>query len=509
MKSPNKPRGPKRPSSHGEPYTGTKAETPETAKGEPTAARHVEGPGAEVMEGRSPTKGNAGQQNARRTQCRVSASNALDRVREAARSDKETRFTSLFHHITVDALRDAFLSLKRGAAAGSDGVTWQQYAQGREDNLNDLHERLRRGAYRARPSRRVFISKADGRQRPLGIASLEDKVVQRAVADVLNVIYEVDFLGFSYGFRKGCSQHNALDALYVGLQSRKVNWVLDADIRGFFDSIDHGWLIKFVEHRIADKRILRLIQKWLKAGVLDDGRRTESVKGTPQGATISPLLANVYLHYVLDLWAQRWRKKRAHGDVIIVRYADDFIVGFQHQTDAEQFRRDLEERLRRFSLELHPDKTRLIRFGRFAARQRRQRGEGKPETFEFLGFTHVCSRGRTGDYFVLRRLTVAKRMNAKLREVKRELMRRRHQSIPEQGKWLGSVVRGYLGYHAVPLNTQRMKRFRQEVVRHWRRALSRRSQKDRPTWPRMNRLAKRWIPPARIQHPWPQRRLRV
>lgn len=507
-KSPNKLRHRRRAHDHGEPYAGTKAATLDTAKGEPTAMRD-ECAGAEAMEGRGPTKGNADEQNAHRTQRRIGAPSALDRVREAARRDRKARFTALFHHVTIDALRDAFFSLKKRAAPGVDRVTWEQYAVSLEERLKDLHGRLHHGAYRAKPSRRVAIPKADGRQRLLGIASLEDKIVQRAVVEVMNAIYEVDFLGFSYGFRTGRSQHNALDALYIGIQSRKVNWVLDADVRGFFDAVDHAWLIKFVEHRIADKRIVRLIQKWLSAGVLDDGKWTQSIEGTPQGATASPLLANIYLHYVLDLWAHRWRKKRAHGDMIIVRYADDFVIGFQHQADAEQFRRDLVARLREFSLELHPDKTRLIRFGRFAAQQRAARGEGKPETFDFLGFTHVCSEGRVKGYFVLRRLTVAKRMRAKLREVKEELMRRRHEPVSEQGKWLGAVVRGYLQYHAVPLNFQRMRRFREETIRHWRRALTRRSQKGRVTWTKINRLVTRWIPLARILHPWPHKRLRV
>jgi group II intron reverse transcriptase/maturase len=448
------------------------------------------------------------QQNAPRTQGRTSAPSALDRVRQAAERNRRARFTTLFHHITIDRLRDAFLSLEKKAAAGVDGVTWEQYRAGLEGNLQDLHERLHRGAYRAKPSRRVFIPKPDGRQRPLGIASLEDKIVQRAVVEVMNAIYEVDFLGFSYGFRPRRSQHNALDALAVGLLRRKVNWVLDADLRDFFGTIDHGWLVKFVEHRIADRRILRLIQKWLSAGVLQDGMWTASKEGTPQGATASPLLANIYLHYVFDLWVQQWRHRHARGDVIVVRYADDFLVGFQWKSDADRFYAELRERLRKFALELHPDKTRLIRFGRFAAKNRTQRGEGKPETFDFLGFTHICGKTSAGG-FTLRRRTMAKRMRAKLHEVRLELQRRRHYPIPEQGAWLAAVVRGYFAYHAVPHNIKRLSSFRTEIIRTWRRALRRRGQRDRTNWVRMNDLASRWIPSPRVLHPWPQKRFDV
>jgi group II intron reverse transcriptase/maturase len=469
----------------------------------------VDSAGAEVVEGRRPAKGNAGQQNAYRTQRRESAPSALHRVREAASRDRKARFTALFHHITLDVLRSAFFSLEKSAAPGVDGVMWQQYAQGYEDKLKDLHDRLQRGAYRARPSRRVFIPKAEGRQRPLGIAALEDKVVQRAVVEVLSAIYEVDFLGFSYGFRPGRSQHDALDALHVGLTKRKVNWVLDADIRGFFDAVDHEWMIKLVEHRIADKRLLRLIQKWLSAGVVEDGRRSPTEEGTPQGATVSPLLSNVYLHYVLDRWIDHWRNRYARGDVIIVRYADDFVIGFQHRDDAERLKRALAARLQRFALELHPGKTRLIEFGRFAARDRAARREGKPETFDFLGFTHICAKARSDGRFTVRRRTMQDRQRRKLRAIKEELHRRRHQSIPEQGKWLGAVVRGYFAYHAVPLNTPALEAFRREVVRHWLHALRRRSQRHRMPWTRMARIARRWLPPVRVQHLWPLQRFLV
>ncbi len=463
---------------------------------------------AERVEGRGPTKGNPSQQNAHRTQCRISAQSALERVREAAMRDRKMRFTTLFHHLTIDRLRSAFNALAKDAAPGVDGVTREQYAAELEGNLKALHAALHRGAYRAKPSKRAYIPKADGRLRPLGMAALEDKVVQRAVVEVLNAIYETDFLGFSYGFRPRRSQHNALDALAVGFLRKKVNWVLDADIRGYFDAIDHGWMVKFVEHRIADRRMVRLIQKWLSAGVMENGMRTRSLIGTPQGATISPLLANIYLHYVFDLWAQQWRKRHGNGDVFVVRYADDFVVGFEKQSDAGQFLHDLRERFRKFALELHPDKTRLLEFGRFAAERRAERGLGAPETFNFLGFTHVCGKTRSG-YFLLVRHTMLARMRARLASVRTEVRRRRHLPIKAQGAWLGSVVRGYFAYHAVPTNIASMQAFRREVVRHWHKALRRRSQHDRMNWRRMNALAKRWLPVARIQHPWPADRFDV
>ena len=432
----------------------------------------------------------------------------LERVHQAARRNRKERFTSLLHHVSVDRLRTAFESLSKQAAPGVDGVTWQTYGKALESNLADLLDRLHRGAYRARPSRRVFIPKPDGRQRPIGVAALEDKIVQRATVEVLNAIYEVDFQGFSYGFRPGRGQHNALDAVSVAVQKRKVNWVLDADIRGFFDAIDHEWLMQFVEHRIADKRILRLIRKWLNAGVMEGGTWQPSEEGTPQGATISPLLANVYLHYAFDLWARSWRNKHARGEVIIVRYADDFVVGFQYRDDALRFQEELAQRLRKFSLELHPDKTRLIEFGRFAADNRQRRGQGKPETFDFLGFTHFCSQSRRGK-FMVKRSTSRKRMAAKLKSIKVELMRRRHHDIPSQGDWLHSVVAGYFNYHAIPGNQQALSGFLRAIRRHWIRALRRRSQKHRMTWERFYRLTDRWLPKPRVLHPWPWDRLIV
>ena len=465
-------------------------------------------PAAEAVEGRGLAKGNTGQQNAPRTQSRTRAPNALDRVREVAVRDRKAKFTALLHHVTIDRLRQAYEALSKDAAPGTDGVTWEGYGAQLDENLRGLHSRLRQGAYRARPSRRVYIPKADGRQRPLGVPTLEDKIVQRAVVEVLNTIYEADFLGFSYGFRPGRSQHDALDALAAGIEMRKVNWVLDADIRGFFDAIDHRWLLRFVEHRIADGRLLRLIRKWLAAGVMEDGKWAQSREGTPQGATISPLLANIYLHYALDLWVQQWRRRHGRGEVIITRYADDFIVGFQHRSDAERFLGDLRERLRRFSLELHPEKTRLIEFGRYAAAHRQEHGLGKPATFNFLGFTHICGKRKAGGFLLTRR-TMRTRMQTKLHAVKTELQRRRHQPIPMQGQWLGSVVRGYFAYHAVPTNIRAIDSFRKLVTRHWFHSLRRRSQRTRMNWARMDRLSERWLPRARVLHPWPVQRFEV
>ncbi|MGH9381744.1 MAG: group II intron reverse transcriptase/maturase [Thermoanaerobaculia bacterium] len=420
------------------------------------------------------------------------------------------RFTALLHHIyDLNRLRSAYLAVKRDAAAGVDGETWRHYGEALEDNLRDLSGRLKSGAYRAKPVRRVYIPKADGRQRPLGVTALEDKVVQRATVEVMNAVYETDFLGFSYGFRPGRSQHNALDALYTGLLTRKVSWVLDLDIRGFFDTIDHGWLVKFVEHRIADRRVVRLIQKWLNAGVLEDGKRTRIEEGTPQGGSASPLLANIYLHYVFDLWAQKWRRTQAKGDMIVVRFADDIVLGFQHRSDAEHFQRELTERFGKFNLELHPEKTRLLEFGPFAAENRRRRGQGKPETFDFLGFTHICAKKRSNGRFTVLRQTVRKRLQAKLNEVKAELRQRMHRPIRETGAWLRSVVGGHFRYFGVPMNLPALNRFRFQIGRLWMRALRRRGQRHRLTWTRMAQHIARWLPPARVCHPYPLKRLGV
>jgi group II intron reverse transcriptase/maturase len=433
-------------------------------------------------------------------------SQGLNGVRQAARGRKQERFTALLHHLSVGLLRDSFYALKRQASPGVDGVTWKEYEAGLGDRLVDLHSRVHGGAYQAQPSRRVYIPKADGRQRPLGIAALEDKIVQQAVVTILNQIYEVDFKGFSYGFRPGRGPHQALDALTVGIQRKRVNWVLDADIRGFFDNMSHEWTMKFVEHRVADRRILRLIKKWLKAGVSEDGQWTETKVGTPQGAVASPLLANVYLHYVFDLWVEVWRKKVATGEVIVVRYADDLVVGFQHRMDAERFLQEFRERLAKFGLELHTDKTRLIEFGRFAARDRKRRGQGKPETFTFLGFTHFCGQLTSSGAFNVWRVTAKKRMVAKLKAVKVELQRRKHHRTSEVGAWLRKVVLGYYQYHAVPGNSTQLRIFRRRVGWLWRTVLVRRSQRAQMRWDRLYPLLNRWIPQPRVLHPYPDKR---
>ena len=463
---------------------------------------------AEPVEPRAETKGNADQQSTGRTQGRESVSQALERIRKVARERKEERFTALFHHLSLDLLEEVFFELKENAAPGVDGLTWTDYEADLERKLADLHSRLHRGAYRAQPSRRVNIPKPDGGQRPLAVAALEDKIVQRATAEVLNAIYEEEFLGFSYGFRPRRSAHHAMDALVVGIESRKVNWILDADIRSFFDTVSQDWLIRFAEQRVGDPRIIRLIRKWLKAGVLEDGVVNVSDRGTGQGAVISPLLANIYLHYVLDLWAESWRRHEATGDMIIVRYADDFIVGFQHENDARRFLDEMRERLLQHALTLHPDKTRLIEFGRFAAANRQQRGLGKPETFNFLGFTFICGKSRRGK-FLIKRKTRRDRMRVKLKMITEDLRRRMHWPVPELGKWLGLVVKGYFNYHAVPTNYRALVRFRDEVTRRWQRALRRRSDRATVTWARIKKLADEWLPQPRIRHPWPAQRFAV
>jgi len=463
---------------------------------------------AESVERRAGTKGNVDQQSTHRTQIRDRVSQALGRVRQAAKERKKEKFTALLHHVDVDLLRLSFHALKRKAAPGVDGVTWQDYEAELESNLQDLHARVHRGAYRAQPSRRKYILKSDGRQRPLGIASVEDKILQRAVVTVLNSIYEEDFLGFSYGFRPKRRQHDALDALIVGIERKKVSWILDLDIRDFFGTVNHDWLIRFLEHRIGDMRILRLIRKWLKAGVLEEGIVTQSEQGTPQGATVSPLMANVYLHYSLDLWAQQWRQRYATGDMIIVRYADDCVLGFEHEADAKRFLEEMRVRLAEFSLSLHPDKTKLIEFGRYAAERRERRGQDKPETFTFLGFVLICGKSSRGRFLVLRK-TRRDRMRVTLKRVKDELRWRMHQPIPEQGRWLRQVVTGFFAYHAVPTNSRALAAFRHHVSILWKRALSLRSQRARMPWQRMLRLVNDWLPRNRVLHPWPNQRFDV
>jgi RNA-directed DNA polymerase len=465
-------------------------------------------PGAERVERRAGAEGNADQHSTLRAQNRERVTQALDRVRNAARQRKKERFTALLHHVNVDTLRMAFHALKRNAAPGVDGVTWTDYGADLEPRLADLHGRVHRGAYRPQPSRRTYIPKADGRQRPLAIAALEDKIVQGATAMVLNAIYEEDFLGVSYGFRPGRGQHDALDALVVGITSTKVNWIVDADIRSFFDTVSHECLVRFLEHRIGDPRIIRLIQKWLRAGVLEDGAVTVSERGTGQGSVISPLLANIYLHYVIDLWANQWRQRTATGDMIIVRYADDIVVGFEHEADARRFLDAMRTRLEEFALTLHPEKTRLIEFGRHAAADREKHGLGKPETFNFLGFTFICGKSRQGS-FLVKRKTRRDRMMAKLLEVKEELRRCMHRPIPEQGQWLRQVVSGFFNYHAVPTNSRALAAFRYHVTLLWRRTLRRRSQKDCLSWDRITSLVDDWLPKPRILHPWPSMRFAV
>jgi len=463
---------------------------------------------AEPVEPRTETKGNADQQSTRRAQDRASVSQALERVRQAARQRKKERFTSLLHHVDPAMLRTAFYAMKRDAAPGVDGMTWETYEQDLDRRIETLHARVQAGTYRALPSRRSYIPKEDGSKRPLAVAALEDKIVQRAVAAVLSAIHEEDFLGFSYGFRPNRSQHDALDAVIVGISSKKVNYILDADIRSFFTEVSQQWVVRFLEHRIGDKRIIRLVQKWLRSGILEDGIVTIEEKGTGQGSVISPLLSNIYLHYVFDLWAERWRRREATGDMIMVRYADDTVVGFQHESDARRFRDAMRDRLREFSLSLHPEKTRLIEFGRFAAQNCKRRGRSKPETFKFLGFVLICDKSRRGD-FRIRRKSRRDRMCAKLREIKEGLRHRMHRPIPETGKWLAQIVAGYFAYHAVPTNSPALSAFRYHVLVLWHRQLCRRSQRARVLWTRMTKLADEFLPPPRVLHPWPSVRFAV
>jgi group II intron reverse transcriptase/maturase len=465
---------------------------------------------AESAEGRELTKENTEQSLLDRTQSRnsdakafVPRSRGLLGVREAAQKDRKLRFTSLLHHLTPELLRASFFDLKKHAAPGVDDQTWSDYATDLERRIDDLAGRIHRGAYRAKPSKRTYIPKADGKLRPLGIAALEDKIVQQAARTVLECIYEEDFLGFSYGFRPGRSQHQALDALFVGVTKRKVNWILDADIRGFFDNISHEWLMKFLEARIADRRMLRLLKKWLRAGVSEDGEWSPTKVGTPQGAVISPLYANVFLHYVLDLWINRWRERHARGEVILVRYADDFVIGFREESDARRCLADLKERFAKFGLELHPEKTRLIEFGRYAEERRTKRGEGPPETFDFLGFTHISGKTRRGDYTIHRR-TSRKKFQAKLADLKEKLSRNRHADLSRVGGWLQSVLRGWCQYYAVPGNYARLRQFREEIQKMWFHALRRRSQRGRRlTWDKFSKLCRRWLPTPKILHPYP------
>ena len=417
------------------------------------------------------------------------------------------QFTSLLHHVDEAALMRAFRSMNRNATAGVDGVTWKQYEEGVEEKLRDLCGRIHRGSYRPQPSRRTYIPKEDGTKRALGIAALEDKIVQAAVAAVLSTIYEVDFLGFSYGFRPGRGQHDALDALSVAIQTKKVNYILDADIRGYFDTIDHAMLLQLVQERVGDPRVLRLIERWLQAGVVDEGRWKVTEAGTPQGATISPLLANVYLHHVLDRWAHAWRQTECRGEMILVRYADDFIVGFQYEQDAEAFQAALQARLQSFRLELHPDKTRLIEFGRYAVERREHRGEGKPATFNFLGFTHICAHGPRG--FWVKRIPMRQRVRSALRKLKSALRRAMHQPVNRVGAWLKKVLLGYFTYYAVPGGLWPLKSMRRALGLIWYKMLRRRSQNRTLYWDRMRPIVDKWLPLPRLMHPLPSVRFAV
>jgi RNA-directed DNA polymerase len=485
---------------------GQEKSDPAIVAGKPT--NEAQRCGSEPAEPRAGTEGNADQQSTSRAQDRDGVSQALERIRQAARRNRKEKFTALMHHVSVDLLEAAFLEMRKTAAPGIDGVTWQDYEANLEGNLADLHDRVQSGAYRATPSRRVYIPKPDGGRRPLAVAALEDKIVQRAAAMVLNAIYEEEFLGFSYGFRPGRGAHDALDALATAITRAKVNFIVDADIAKFFDTVSQDWLVRFLEHRIGDKRIIRLIRKWLKAGVLEDGEVRVAEEGTGQGSAISPLLANVYLHYAFDLWAERHRRRDAEGGMIIVRYADDIIVGFEREDDARRFLDAMRERLASFALKLHPDKTRLIEFGRRAAIERKKRGLGKPDTFNFLGFTFICGKSRKGG-FLLKRKSRRDRMRAQLKEIKAGLKARMHEPIARQGLWLKQVVKGWFNYHAVPTNFHTLRAFRHHVTGQWLRTLRRRSQKDDVTWPRITALAEEWLPKPRILHPWPTERFAV
>ena len=459
------------------------------------------------MEGRGRPEGSPRERARARTQSRTTLPPHLARVNAAARRAVHTRFTALLHHVDEAALERAFRRQKRRASAGVDGVTVEAYEQDLAAKLADLCARIHTGRYRPQPVRRVMIPKPDGGERPLGVPTLEDKIVQGAVAEVLSAVYEVDFVGFSYGFRPGRNPHMALDALHTAIMSQRVNWVLDADIRSFFDSVDHEWLLRMLAHRIADPRILKLVELWLRAGVLESGEWKETDRGTPQGAGISPLLANIVLHYVLDLWVQQWRRRRARGRVVIVRYADDFVIGFQREAEARAMLSELGERLAVFGLALHEHKTRLIEFGRFAATSRRQRGERRPETFAFLGFTHYCGWTRDGR-FIVKHKTQSKRLTRKLKALRKEAWRLMHAPLATQHRWYAAVLVGHYGYYGRPHNYRALASFRREVRRIWFTCLRRRSQKSRKMWwNEFDALTSGFTLPApRITRPWTPRR---
>jgi RNA-directed DNA polymerase len=461
---------------------------------------------AEFMERRVSTKGNSQQHDRSQTQSWNNTTLRLLAVRNAARMDKKRQFTNLYHHINIELLKESFLQLKRRSAPGYDGVSWFDYAIELDSNINKLHSKLHSGNYRPKPARRVFIEKEDGTQRALSIICLEDKIVQQATAQVLNQIYEVDFMGFSYGFRAGRGQHDAMDALHIAIMKKKVNWVLDLDISKFFDTVEHDWLIKFIQHRIVDKRVLRLIKQWLKVGVVDEnGHRQASIIGTPQGSVISPLLANIYLHYSFDLWLNQYRK-HTRWEVTIVRYADDAVLGFQKHQDALECLGSLVQRLGNFGLKVHPDKTKLIRFGRFALKQYAEKPSvGRPKTFNFLGFTHYLGRKQSGEV-VVKRKTMRKRQISHLKRIKLELLKRLHDKPWETGRWLKRVIQGHINYYGVPFNSKCISQFVEEVKKLWLKSLRRRSQRHRMTWERYNYYIKYWLPKPKIVHPYPEQR---
>jgi RNA-directed DNA polymerase len=460
----------------------------------------------EGMEGRGVANGKLGQRNASRTQDRQDALTHLARVGERAAKKRGERFGNLLSHIKLPLLREAYEKLRpnKKAAAGIDGQTWSEYGENLEARLLDLQERVHRGSYHPPPVRRVHIPKGEGRTRPIGVPTTEDKVLQQAVRMLLEPIYErSEFLGFSYGFRPGRSQHDALEALRVAIVGRRTNWVLDADIQQFFDTIDHGWMQKFLEHRIADTRLVRLLMKWLHAGVMEDGRLYEAKAGTPQGGIISPLLANIYLTYALDQWAHQWRGRHAHGEVYVVRYADDLVMGFEREEDARAMRTAMAERLAKFGLTLHPEKTRILRFGRFAQEHGADDGLRKPETFDFLGFTHICARRRGRGKFLLLRQTSRKKRRAKLQAIREEIRRAKHKPPAEQYRWLRLVLLGHYNYYGVPGNTRTMGSFRHQIREYWHRTLQRRSQRARWSHAERTRFDRRFpLPQPRITHPY-------
>jgi RNA-directed DNA polymerase len=460
----------------------------------------------ERVEGRPEAKGKSTARNTSPAQKGKDVATTLRWIGERAKSKPEEQLTNLLNHIKAPLLKEAYQRLRKDAAPGVDDVTWQEYGERLGERLCDLEGRIHRGSYHPQPVRRVHIPKGDGRTRPLGIPTLEDKLVQQAVRMVLEPIYEAMFVGLSYGFRPGRSQHDALDALAVAIGKKKVSWVLDADIRSYFDTIDHGWLQKFLEHRIGDTRMVRLIMKMVRAGVMEDGELHEVQEGAPQGGSVSPLLSNIYLHYVFDLWVIDWRRKQARGEMYAVRYADDFVMAFQHEQDARAAHQSVGERFAKFGLELHSEKTRVLEFGRFARGNRERRGLGKPETFDFLGFTHIVSTSREGK-FQLKRRTSRKKRQAKLVALTEECRRRRHDAVTVQHAWLSSVLEGHYRYYAVPTNYRALGQYCRAAAHIWHRSLQRRSQRAGWTGAKWSSFEERFpLPSPRICHPWPEQR---